>query len=510
VKTPFRRTRRGGNDSPASVSVHEHLPADAESALVRVAGSWDGPGPCPLHEAQLVVQAGGAGHSFDPLPAPPAADGGRSWRLAFAVPVALLQPVDAREFLRTTNGTIIELPEATRRALAHTAQPEPTPGTASAQPEPVPTTDADCDRCRDRIEALEAQIDELQRRCERQLDDLRGTEDEQLLKAWTECAQLRELIADREEELERTSAEAARLRRREKMLREGLDEITAGLAEWREKTEAECDRLNAEIAARDAALANADDAQRQVVELRAELDRAQTQVADLERELAAVSATRTEVETSASGAAAELQALVARAEDAERRAADAEAVAAREDSPAPTAELEAARERIAVLEAHAAEADRLREKLERRGRRPIFGRRHASGESELSEQLAATTRESENLERQVAGLAEQLRTSEEQHETETERARGAIAELEHQLDKQRQVEEDLRALLDSERRQAAEARLVADGLRLRLADLPADDLPAPAPPPEEARTTWSAMDEELLARLERAKAAAGA
>jgi predicted nucleic acid-binding Zn-ribbon protein len=356
-----RRERRAPTqpDHPFEVESCEYL-TDGAFALLRVSGSGS---EAPV---ALITQGDGP-ESFDRLPQPDDGVTNGVWQIAFALPTDVIEP-GARVWLHDGGLYLADLMipfpaeprTAARPEAEEPARPEP------ARPEPVAEQGGDDDEAAAR----------------------------KVVEAWSEAAQLREKLADREEELAKTLKE--------------LLEARAAL-EGREPAGGEVERLRAEIAR-------------------------------LEQELAAARA-----ET----AAAEQQRAKLEEANKSRRAGIARR---REDRDA--------RREIAELEAKLSERDERIGELEAEA-------------GEDARQRAATN-------------------------------------------------DDLRALLESERETAAAARREVEDLKQQLAAASAEFVakaaePNGAPVPRAAvkpaqspdgvqSPPWSALDDELLARIEKAKA----
>ena len=138
----------------------------------------------------------------------------------------------------------------------------------------------------------------------------------------------------------------------------------------------------------------------------------------------------------------------------------------------------------------------------------------------------ARRREDRDARRQIAELEAQLAEREQRiGELEADAGdslREKVTSLEDDARQRAATNDDLRALLDSERETAAAARREVEELKQQLATVSAEyatkvaEPARPAPrPPVKATTSpngvqsppWSALDDELLARIEKAKAA---
>jgi hypothetical protein len=140
--------------------------------------------------------------------------------------------------------------------------------------------------------------------------------------------------------------------------------------------------------------------------------------------------------------------------------------------------------------------------------------------AELESQIAEREQRIEQLEQEAESFA--ARRDEAVGDSLKER----IAVLEEEVRQFTSCNDDLRALLESERELVATARSEARELKRQLATAGATraaDVPTPAPAPAVLLTNgegkperaaaepppWSALDDELLARIEKAKALTG-
>jgi hypothetical protein len=166
-------------------------------------------------------------------------------------------------------------------------------------------------------------------------------------------------------------------------------------------------------------------------------------------------------------------------------------------------ELSAARAEIAAVE-----AERLKLEESNKSRRSGIARRTEDRAArrrvaELEAHLSEREQRIEELEKDAAARA-----------AESER----VASIEDDARQRAATNEDLRALLESEREIAAAARREVEDLRQQLAAVRAEHGDAtqperprpravPTPSPNGAQSPpWSALDDELLARIEKAKA----
>jgi chromosome segregation ATPase len=326
-----------------------------------------------------------------------------------------------------------------------------------------------------------------------------------LVEAWAEAGSLREKLADREAELAKALKDLLEARQNVLPLREYAEDLTIELAGVRKqlKSTQKDDRRAAELEAElaevraqleDAApgLAEAEkakkDAEREAVAARDEVMR-------LERELTEA---RMAVETAMRDAQAQL-------DDARREAA-------------------AAQDRLtAEAQEQQENAEQLRSKLTKledaKSRRRGTGRRSEDRElqkvrAELEAQLAAREGRIEQLEQEAASFAQR------RDDALVESLRTRVGELEEEVRQHTTCNDDLRALLESERELVATARAESHELKRQLAAAKAsrvtDDETGPGVglmPVRDAAVTrepiksppWSALDEELLARIEKAK-----
>jgi chromosome segregation ATPase len=481
-------------------------------ALLRLAGRSAGAAPLDFH---LYVPAGDAGMLVAPLPPGPLVSEDGRWSAAFAVDPACL-------------GTRLALVPADGGALAFTpgaTEPATTPARAAASapaPRPAPAAHARAEdedglaRALQDLADAETVADQLRRRCdisERGLSEFR----QKLVHAWAEAGELRELLDARE-----TAHGTAKRRERAALDVVGQLEARAQRAEdelgaRREEMQAECARLEAELRRRDgdsdqveSLRADAADALDRFGEARAAAER-------LRSELAAAETIAQETGRAAAQAGHDLVEERTRADDAERRAdTTAERLAQAER------ELAGARERLAAVEettkALATSEQALRQELESLTRTDLgdepkgLGARRSkvSGRAyrEVLEQLEQEQAERARLEQQVAALAEQVA------KLEAEAAERA-AEPESPTPDQASVEADLRHLLATAQRDLDEARTALNEQQARYAAVASEvvaevapaSAPSEAPAPDEK--PWTAVDDDLLSRLQRAKQFAG-
>jgi hypothetical protein len=366
-----RRDRRAQTqpDHPFAIEHSEYL-TDGAFALLRVSGTGS------VAPVALVTQGDGP-EAFDPLPQPDAGVHGGEWQIAFALPNDVIEP-GGRVWLHDGGLYLADL-------VIPSAEPAP------VEPQPVaPQEDAGEDDAAAR----------------------------KLVEAWGEAAQLREKLADREEQL----AQA---------LKDLLEARAARDGEAPARDDKELDELRAEVEA-----------------LRAEVARLEAELSKARAEAKAAEEERTKLE---------------------------EANKSRRSGIARRGEDRSMRKQIADLEKSLAEREQRVEQLEK----------EAESFAERREDAVADS------------LREHIETLEEDA-----RQRGA-------------TNDDLRALLESERELAAAARREVEDLKQQLAAVRAEQIEAaqpaaPRPRPVPATTPdgvpWSALDDELLARIEKAKA----
>ncbi|MEA2422130.1 MAG: hypothetical protein QOF55_1229 [Thermoleophilaceae bacterium] len=472
---------------------------DGAWALIRIAGTGTSTPTALVAESETY-------EAFEPLPQPRPEEPDSMWRVAFAIPSELTGP-GTRLWLHDDDMYRAEvlLPGA-KRALEVVPDPAP-PVLEAAAPEPEPEVVAAPKPVAARRPAPSpvTAADE-----EAAATDPRARK---LVEAWSEAALLREKLADREEELADALQELLAARTDVQPLRIRAKEAADELAAMREELElahkqgrdarlrttqkaAELDALRTQLGAAEPRVAEAERA--------AELAQQETsslreQVQRLEAELAAA---RAEVQTAIGEAEAKIASLTAQAESERGQHASASAE-------------------------HQQVAEKLQSKLEKleagKSRRRGLGRR--TEDRALAEVRA-------ELEARIA--EQQQRIAELEHEATsfTERREDAVAgslreqieKLEEELRQNVSTNEDLRALLASERELAASARGEMHDLRRQLATASAGRGAAAAATETESEPEgtgdassgkatqsppWSALDDELLARIEKAKALTG-
>jgi hypothetical protein len=451
---------------------------EGELALLRLTGTGVNP------PATLVTEAD-ASQTFEPLPQPDAELPSGVWRTGFAVPAALVEPgtrlwlLDGGQFMTDVRVPITDPPA-----------PPPAP---EAEAHPVAESRL--------VEPVAVAVPVAQHEDEDPGDDPRSRK---LVAAWSDAAALRQKLAEREQEFAETLAELLQARKEVEPLRERALVVTAELASAREELE----HSHKESA----------EARKRTIEQEAELSRLRADLATVEPRVkrSTESAERAEQE------AASLRAQVAQLE------ADLAAARAQVESTAEEARDE--RERLAT---DAAERQRTAEELQAeledlkeqpKSRRRGLGRRGddrkaATVQAELEALIAEQQERIEQLEQEAASFAER------RDEAITASLRERVVELEEELRQHTATGDDLRALLESERDQVAGARAEVRDLKDQLATAAAKRVaeelsqpPAPVVVPDDDDETgtpvrppiqpppWSALDDELLARIERAKA----
>jgi hypothetical protein len=493
-----RRDRRTQTqpEPPFAVESCECL-TEGEFALLRVRGTGSKP-------PAMLVGEGDSPQSFEPLPGPGVNGEDGSWRMAFALPAELGMP-GARLWLHDGGVYLVELvvPAADEQS-APAAEPAPKPD-AEAKPEIDPALVADATLAVERAVERRAAAQSADEKPE-----LAGGEDDdprarKLVEAWAETATLREKLTDREAELAKALEDLLEARQNVVPLREYAEDLTIELANVRKqlKGSQRNDRQTAELETELAAVkAKLESAQPGLAE--AELERkaaereavaARDEVMRLERELTEA---RMAVETAMRDAQAQL-------EDARREAA-------------------AAQDRLsAEADEQQKTADELRTELTKlengKSRRRGVGRRAEDRElqklrAELEAQIAAREQRIEQLEQEAASFAQR------RDDALTESLRARVTELEQEVSQHTTCNDDLRALLESERELVSAARHESQELKRQLAAAKASRVTdagtepaialAPARLPGAAREPiesppWSALDDELLARIEKAK-----
>jgi hypothetical protein len=462
---------------------------DGPFALLRIAGTG-------LKPPAALVADGDTDESFEPLPQ---ADDtpGAAWRVAFAIPAELAEP-GTRLWLHDGGEFLVDV-----RVPAPNVGDEPRPAPRAPKPAQVAVVETEKPKPPRAPELDRASVEE------QAATDPRARK---LVEAWSEAATLREKLTDREAELAENLKDLLEARSALDPLHAKVDELESELAPMRAELEL------AHKQGREARL--------RVTEKAAELDAVRDELASAEPRV--LEAER--VAASAAEEAADLrerlerleQALIIAKSDAEKAVHDAEERA--EDTKR---EAEAARTRLtAEVEEQQQAAEELGTKLAKledgQSRRRGIGRRSddravVKMRAELEAQLAEKAERIEQLESDAESFAER------REDVVAHSLRERVAQLENEVGAQTGCNDDLRALLQSEREHVASARREIQDLKQQLATAKASrkveaDLesvtsepvaaaeparPAPDPPP------WSALDDELLARIEKAKALTG-
>jgi hypothetical protein len=235
-------------------------------------------------------------------------------------------------------------------------------------------------------------------------------------------------------------------------------------------------------------------------QLREQLDDRERELAEARQELRALRGDRRPLRERAEAAERDLAAARRELEEgrAELNGVDDEIDAAREELAG------ALRDAAAERSSHEIECGELREALDEL-RAELEKMEAAGGRRRLGRRRRGSGAAPDDQEEKAALAALEAQVSDRQRR---------LDELEHDIREQVTCNDDLRALLESEREQAARARAEADDLRRQLARDslrgPAEDQvkPTPKPPkptPAKDAPPWSALDDELLARIEKAK-----
>jgi chromosome segregation ATPase len=484
-----RRDRRAQTqpEPPFAVESCECV-TEGEFALLRVTGTG-------LTPPATLVGEGESPESFEPLPQPGASAEDGTWRMAFALPAELGMP-GTRLWLHDGGVYLVELvvPDADELTEPEPAN-EPKP---AVEPSVVAEATIAVERAAERRSAAAKQASEDE------ADDPRARK---LVGAWAEAATLREKLAEREEELARALKELLDARHNVEPLREYAEELMIELAGVRkelkqsQKQSRRAAELEAELEAVNAKLESAEPGLAEAVRAKKAAEReavsARDEVMRLERELTNA---RLAVENAIRDAQAQL-------EDSRREA-------------------EAAQTRLtAEAEEQQQEADELRTQItkleEGKSRRRGVGRRSEDRElQKVRAQLEAKIAEREERIQQLEQEAESF--AQRREEAMTGSLRKRVDELEEEVRQHTGCNEDLRALLESERELVGAARSEVQDLKRQLATAKAGRIAdaasngignghiaavpdKPAAKPTVDPPPWSALDDELLARIEKAK-----
>src|SRR5215213_1257184 len=211
------------------LELFEYVRATEETALLRLAGHWWGPGEAPA-ECDLLVVADGETDRLFALPQLPAA--GEEWRAAYSVPTSLLGRDDAAFLLETPNGVTIDLPVPHEHGAAAPPPPPPAAPVEETQPE------AGSGLIAKLVEERRARRTERELERERQqaLDRERAARAEAQRLAAEERDRAERAAADLREALERATAE-----------RERFISWIDRYGEQRLELESELDRLHREL-----------------------------------------------------------------------------------------------------------------------------------------------------------------------------------------------------------------------------------------------------------------------
>jgi predicted nucleic acid-binding Zn-ribbon protein len=474
---------------------------DGDFALLRLTGTGINP------PASLVADHDSP-QSFEPLPGSDTSAPGGSWRAAFAIPAEVAEPgtllwlLDGGEYMtdvRVPSPAVAPLPSKPKPVAE---EPELPAGVAElvADAKPMFRTEA-----KPAPAAQVAPTPPAPAPADVDADDPRA---KKLVEAWSEAAALREKLSDREEDLSRALQELLAARTDVDPLRERAARLTEALEAARAERSEELEAASAERAE---ALEAAYAAHARATELEADLEAVRAELASVEPRLTEARQRTEHAEEEAATLRSEVDRL------------EAELSVARSQNEA-TASAAADQQRAA--EGLQEELEKLKEQP--KSRRRGFGRRSEDSEvnevrTELEARIAEQQERIEQLEQETASFAER------RDEAIAESLRERVGELEEELRQHVATGEDLRALLDSERELLAGARVEVRDLKEQLATASAkraavaEAVRAATPPPAEASSEsddasapaavepppWSALDDELLARIEKAKALTG-
>jgi chromosome segregation ATPase len=471
------RGKRGGHEgfsaAPAEavssrVERFEYVVVEGSSTLLRVVVRVDGAEDSQRPKPVLVVTAGEEVEHREPI-APPAPLGGGRWQVAFAVQSARIEQPGTTFDLSIGDDLQVELPppgEAIDGELDVHARLEREHALRLGAEEML------FDKTQDLADA-HAILDQQKKRCMHSEHNLAALRDKLVL-AWTEAAELRELLDDREATHESSKEEARRRRATERELREVLDRQESELVAARESVEQQCEALSQELARRESGeqlareeldtarerQAALQEASREALEIyqqaRSDADETRSLLDQAREASAAAAAKAEESQAEAESVKAELEAVKTQLEEA-RTATGVEASRAEGLS----VELERLQSERAELEQ---QIEALRQSEQRLLDEQTRGERlNAELEqlrSELTESNQSAQLERAGLEKEIAGLRE----SEDALRVELERARKSLDEPTSGKRAMR------KALQDAE---ADRNRLEADlgGLLMHLGDL---------------------------------------
>ena len=488
-----RRERRAQTqpEPPFAVESCECL-VEGALALLRV----DGTGSTP----STLVGEGDSPESFDPLPGPAISEDG-TWRLAFAIPAELGAP-GTRLWLHDGGVYLVELVVPAPAAREPQAAPPPAPAPKPAvEPSVVAEAAIAVERAIERRAAAAAEAE-----AEAETDgDPRARK---LVDAWAETAQLREKLSEREAQLAKALKDLLDARQNVVPLREYAEELMVELAGVRKQ------------------LQSARNSNRSESDLAAELEAVRDELAKVEPSLAEAELDKKAAEREAVAARDEVMRLERELTNA-RMAVETAIRDAQSQLDDARREAAAAQDRLtAEAQEQQQAAEGLRTELAKfeggKSRRLGVGRRSDDRELEklragLEAQIAAREERILQLEQEAESFAKR------RDDALTESLRTRVAELEEEVRQHTTCNEDLRALLESERELVAAARSEKQELKRQLAAAKASRVverdangalalvpepPAGAKKPIDS-PPWSALDEELLARIEKAKALTG-
>ena len=438
-----RRERRAQTQPDHPFSIEAcEYLTDGAFALLRVSGSGD------VVPVSLVTQGDGP-QAFDPLPQPDAGASKGFWHIAFALPTEVIEP-GARVWLH--DGGLY---------LADLVIPTPAEPAGPAEPA-APAITPEAEAAAERLAAVEERIAADKAAAAARPDETADLGDDararKLVEAWSDAASLREKLNDREEELAEALQELLEARKDVQPLRDRVDQLTADVEALREELEL--------------AHKHGREARLRATEKAAELDVVRAEVEKLQEELSAV-----------------------------RGEQDAPAV-----DPEP----------VDAVQAEPVEPVESEETPDKSRRRSIGRRTEDRAAKKLRAELETKLAESQQRVEQLEKEAEDFAARREDAVADSLRER--IAELEQDVRQRASTNHDLRALLESERGIVASGRREVEDLKRQLTTVAPEQVaeparPKPTPVVKPAASAngagsppWSALDDELLARIEKAKA----
>ena len=361
---------------------------------------------------------------------------------------------------------------------------------------------------------------------ELEVADLRGALEQQIAGARTELESARaahaeavERAAEAQAASARAEAEAAGLREQVAALQQELAHTKAGfdheLAAAKAASEQELADAKAASEQELAAAKAASEQQVAAAKAASEQELADTKAAS-EQQLADAKAAL-EQELASTKAALE-QELASTKGTLEQELSGAKSVLSQMESEAAKREKSAAKLQ--------SELDKLQD--EKKQRRRAVGRRSedhavAKAREELEARVAEQVQRIEQQQQRIGELEREAASfGERRDDAVAESLRETVKKLQEEVRQQETCSDDLRALLDSEREQVARFRGEAHALKGQLAIATSrkaaeieqtpektsdeDQSEGPAPTTEREPLPWSGVDDELLARIEKAKA----